>query len=74
MVHDDQWRDAETGWHSNDIESEFNRLKHWSRARNGILRITELDSFYINGGNEMDAIMKAFRYAADVPNRHPPIL
>ena len=61
VVHDVSWRDAETGWHSNDIESEFSRLKHWNRVRHGSLMVDELDlheyTFTVNGGREMTDIM-----------------
>ena len=68
VVHDVNWRDAETGWHSNDIESEFNRFKHWSRVRYGVLSVTELDlheySFYINGGDKVDDALKGIGVSA----------
>ena len=32
------WRDRATGFHSNDVESEFNRLKRWLRERYGQLK------------------------------------
>jgi len=67
VVHEMEFRDRETGFHSNDIESENERLKHWSRTRNGTLRLTELDlheySFYINGGDAVEDIMKALSIA-----------
>ena len=34
------WRDAATGFHSNDVESEFCRLKVWLRGRYGLLRFS----------------------------------
>ena len=33
------FRDVETGFHSNDIESEFNRMKRWLRERYGALKL-----------------------------------
>ena len=69
VVHDVCWRDAITGWHSNDIESEFNRLKKWNRMRHGSLMITEGDmheyTFYINGGGEISDIMKGLSATCD---------
>ena len=51
----------ETGWHSNDIESENNRLKHWSRVRYSALKISELDmheyAYYVNAGDTMADVM-----------------
>ena len=73
VVHEVGWRDAATGWHSNDIESEFNRLKHWNRVRLGNLRITELDlheyTFYINAGSEVDEVMTGLSVGAGVAGR-----
>lgn len=61
VVHDVGWRDVETGWHSNDIESENNRLKHWSRVRYSALKISELDmheyAYYVNAGDTMADVM-----------------
>jgi hypothetical protein len=61
--HSVEFRDRETGFHSNDIESENNRLKHFSRVRNGRLMLNELDlheyAFYVNVGSNMQTILKA---------------
>ena len=60
--HSVEFRDRVTGFHSNDIESENNRLKHWSRIRYGRLSLGELDlheySFYINVGRDMKTICR----------------
>ena len=37
--HGQMFRDRGTGFHGNDIESEFNRLKSWLRQRYGSLRL-----------------------------------
>ena len=37
--HGQMFRDRATGFHSNDIESEFNRLKQWLRQRYSQLRL-----------------------------------
>ena len=37
--HGQMFRDRVTGFHSNDIESEFSRLKSWLRHRYGALRL-----------------------------------
>ena len=62
VVHDLNWRDAATGWHSNDIESEFNRLKLWNRRRHGHMRITAMDmheySFLMNAGSEISDVLR----------------
>ena len=54
--HSAGWRDAATGFHTNDAESENNRLKTASRKRNGRLLIKPLDlyeyAFYTNVGRE----------------------
>jgi hypothetical protein len=64
--HSVEWRDKETGFHTNDIESENNRMKHWSRVRNGRLSLTELDmheyAYYINVGSDMKSVMKVLNY------------
>jgi hypothetical protein len=60
--HSLEFRDRETRFHSNDIESENNRLEHWSRVRYSRLSLSELDlheyTYYVNVGNTMEAIMK----------------
>ena len=37
--HGAEFRSRATGFHSNDIESEFNRLKRWLRQRYGLLHL-----------------------------------
>ena len=39
--HQKFFRDTNTGFHSNDIESEFNALKRFIRERYGVLQIQE---------------------------------
>ena len=60
--HSVEFRGRVTGFHSNDIESENNRLKHWARVRYGRLSLSELDlheyTFYINVGSDMKTICK----------------
>ena len=67
IIHNIEFRDRETGFHSNDIESENKRLKQWSRVRNSMLRLTELDlheyTYYINGGSTVTDIMKGLSIA-----------
>jgi hypothetical protein len=57
------YRDRESGFHSNDVESENSRLKHWSRARYGRLNVTEREmaeyTFYVNHSKKMSAVMEA---------------
>ena len=38
VVHEHNWRDPDTGFHTNDVESENARLKLWLRSRYGKLR------------------------------------
>ena len=56
------FRDAQTGFHTNDAESENNRLKRWSRQCHGHLRIEEYDMqeymFYVNIGNSMMLVLE----------------
>jgi len=69
IKHEDGWRDTETGFHTNDAESENNRVKGWSRHRYGRLSITELDMqeyvFYVNGGSDISLVMKGLAYGSD---------
>ena len=75
--HSKEFRDKDTGFHSNDIESEFNLIKKFVRERYGILTLTDDTSvsgleagdiyehmFYVNIGNDMWSIMKALTYAS----------
>ena len=61
--HGVEFRDRETGFHSNDIESENSRLKTWSRERYHRLQLTEDDlheyAFYVNKGSSVADIMSA---------------
>ena len=63
--HSLEFRDPETGFHSNDIESENSRLKLWSRKRYSKLMLTELDlheyAYYVNVGSTMEDVMAALR-------------
>ena len=76
IVHGREFRDHETGFHSNDIESEFNRFKRWVRQRYGQLppggnashaEFEDLDlyeyTFYNNVGDSMGAVMKALAHS-----------
>jgi hypothetical protein len=56
--HSITFRDAATGFHSNDIESEFNRLKRWIRERYGQLKFSmkpsedgETDTYDLDEGD-----------------------
>ena len=52
VKHEKHFRDPNTGFHTNDAESENSRLKRWSRQRYGKLQLNEheLDEyvFYVN--------------------------
>ena len=60
--HSKEFRDRATGFHSNDIESENQRLKHWSRIRYGRLMLSELDvheyAYYVNVGHTMHLVFQ----------------
>ena len=62
VKHDKCFRDVATGFHTNDAESENNRLKKWSRQRHGYLRIEEPDMqeymFYVNVGSSMMSVLE----------------
>ena len=61
-----EWRDRKTGFHTKDIESENNWMKHWSKVRYGRLSLTELDmheyALYVNMGADMKSVMKVMSY------------
>ena len=61
------WRDSETGYHSNDIESENARVKGWARKVYGKLILTELDLFEyqwsVNTGGGFTELMNAFAFS-----------
>ena len=63
-----EFRDRETSFHSNDIESENNRIKAKSRHRNSRLILTENDlheyAYYVNAGQRMADVMLALKEAA----------
>lgn len=62
VVHTSGYRDASTGFHTNDAESENSRLKRWNRNRYGRLQLNELEVteyvFYINHGERMVDLLK----------------
>ena len=62
--HSKGWRDTNTGYHSNDIESENSRLKGRHRKLYGRLVITELDLYEymlsVNRGFSFTDIMQAY--------------
>ena len=75
IIHGKEFRNRDTGFHSNDIESEFNRFKRWLRERYGALKVNsasttnqhdcdDLDMYeymyYINVGASMHDVMAAF--------------
>ena len=74
--HTKYFRDTTTGFHSNDIESEFNALKRFIRQRYGVLQLQEETTeelleagdifeymFYRNVGNKFSDVMAAFAHA-----------
>ena len=62
VIHEGMYRDATTGFHTNDAESENFRVKRWSRHRYGRLSLTvdDMDEyvFYTNVGEGVAAVMK----------------
>ena len=65
------FREVSSGFHSNDIESEFARMKTWRRQRYGRLATKGLGPetdgdmyeyvFYVNIGSGIDAVLRAVR-------------
>ena len=79
--HTENWRDPDTGTHSNDAESEFARLRLFLKSKFGKVRASSNTDpgkkddmfelhlaeymFYTNVGRSMSAIMKAFKHMAE---------
>ena len=65
--HKKGWRDTETGYRTNDIESENARIKGWARKLYGRVILTENDlyeyTFWVNCGRGLAGAMEAL--AAD---------
>ena len=61
--HSLEFRGRQTSFHSNDIDSDNNRMKHWSRVRYSRLLLSEGDMheyvFYVNVGKDVASIMNA---------------
>ena len=61
------WRDYETGFHTNDVESENNRIKGFVRRRYGKLVVKELDlfeyTFQVNQGSSFKVLMDGLAVA-----------
>jgi len=80
--HTDNWRDPQTGIHSNDAESEFARFKLFLRTKYDYVRPTNAKYkpskdralelkigeyvFYTNVGREMRHVMAAFAHYGNV--------
>ena len=71
VKHEKHFRDPQTGFHTNDAESENNRLKKWSRMRYNKLQLNtcEMDEyiFYINVGSSMSSVFHGLRMANGGP-------
>ena len=69
MKHHKCFRDSDTGFHTNDAESENNRLKRWSRQRHGRLHIEESDMqeymFYVNVGGSMMSVLEGLAQSGE---------
>ena len=50
MIHADNWRDPDSGYHTNDVESENHRMKMWLRQRYSKLRLNRMSE----EGNESE--------------------
>ena len=66
-MHEDGYRDKATGFHTNDVESENDRIKTWNRHRMGQLRLHKNDMdeymFYVNYGKDMSVVMEGLAAA-----------
>ena len=67
--HTDAWRSKE-GWHTNDAESENNRIKNWARARYAKLPVVNdgmLNEymFNVNVGRDFGKIIEAVTAQSD---------
>ena len=76
VCHESAYRDVETGFHTNDAESENHRVKRWSRARYGKLNLTEADMgeyvYYVNVGDDVSSVMRGLATASGgVVNNNP---
>ena len=49
VVHKKHFRDPNTGLHSNDAESEINRVKSWMRKKYALIRGEELKNDLVDG-------------------------
>ena len=61
--HSKAWRDRETGFHSNDVESENSRLKTWLRQRYTKLRLTISQPTYGAEGDESLDLLDLYEFA-----------
>ena len=65
MRHTNGWHDRQTGFHSNDGESENDCLEAWARLRYSRLQLTEEDmheyAFYVNVGKAIADVCGASR-------------
>ena len=61
--HSIEWRDRATGFHSNDIESENQRIKAFARARYSQLQLSDADvheyAYYVNVGDALPDVAPA---------------
>ena len=68
--HSVTYRDAKTGFHTNGVESENNRIKAWPRHNHTRLQLSNRDyaeyTFYINVGSTNKAMMNKLAVANDV--------
>lgn len=69
------YRDQETGFHTNDAESENRRVKTWSRSRYGrlMLNADEMNEyvFYANVGDSMGDVLKGLAFASGGVAKNP---
>ena len=67
VKHERHFRDPNTGFHTNDAESENNRVKTWSRQRYGKLHLREMEMdeciFYVNAGSSASKMFQGLAMA-----------
>ena len=77
VKHRTTFRSTESGFHTNDVESENNRLKSWNRQRYGKLQLDEDElseyTYYVNLGHGIGTVLRGFATAAGGCAANPPL-
>ena len=67
--HSKHFRDPETGYHTNDVESENERFKRCIRGRSGRVHVEDSDleeyMYYVNVGASMESVLTGLRIASE---------